>query len=159
MGFFSNAAVNRLALHSTLHPLAWSISGVFLVLAGMLAVRLALRQLVLAAVAAIGLRKTLIVGSVLCVPQILTLAAVHGVVDLELILYILASGVADVFYWTCYHAAFAPFGDTENRGAQVGAPALLSTLAGVGGPLIGGGLLAVSSAWAAFGVGAVVVLA
>jgi DHA1 family inner membrane transport protein len=175
MGFFSNAAVNRLALHSTLHQLAWSISGifftvfliragfspagVFLVLAGMLAVRLALRPLVLAAVAAIGLRKTLIVGSVLCVPQILTLAAVHGAVDAELIIYILASGVADVFYWTCYHAAFAQLGDTENRGAQVGARALLSTLAGVAGPLIGGGLLAVSSAWAAFGVGAVVVLA
>ena len=102
MGFFSNAAVNRLALHSTLHQLAWSISGifftvfliragfspagVFLVLAGMLAVRLALRPLVLAAVAAIGLRKTLIVGSVLCVPQILTLAAVHGAVDAELII-------------------------------------------------------------------------
>jgi DHA1 family inner membrane transport protein len=175
MAFFSNAAVNRLALHSTLHQSAWSISGifftvfliragfspaaVFLVLAAMLAVRLALRPLVLAAVAAIGLRKTLILGSVLCVPQILALAAVRGVVDLELILYILASGVADVFYWTCYHAAFAQLGDTKNRGAQVSARALLSTLAGAAGPVIGGGLLAVSSAWSAFGVGAVIMLA
>src|ERR1700730_8402137 len=100
MGFFSNAAVNRLALHSTLHQLAWSVSGIFftvfliragfspagalLVLAGMLAVRLALRPLVLAAVAALGLRRTLILGSVLCAAQMLGLAAVQGV-DVELI--------------------------------------------------------------------------
>jgi len=175
MAFFSNAAVNRLALHSTLHQLAWSTSGifftvfliragfspasVFLVLAGMLTVRLALRPLVLAVVAAIGLRKTLILGSVFCVPQILSLAAVHGVVDVELIAYIVASGVADVFYWTCYHAAFARLGDAENRGAQVGARALLSTLASAAGPVIGGGMLAVSSAWSAFGVGAAIALA
>ena len=175
MAFFSNAAVNRLALHSTLHQLAWSTSGiffavfliragfspagVFLVLAGMLAVRLALRPMVLAVVAAIGLRRTLILGSVLCVPQILALAAVHGAVDIELIIYILASGVADVFYWTCYHAAFAQLGDAAKRGAQISARALLSTVAGVAGPLIGGGLLAVSSAWLAFAVAAAIVLA
>ena len=101
----------------------------------MLAVRLALRPLVLAVVAAIGLRRTLILGSVLCVPQILALAAVHGAVDLELVIYILASGLADVFYWTCYHAAFAQLGDAEKRGAQISARALLSTVAGVAGPV------------------------
>lgn len=175
MAFFSNAAVNRLALHFTLHQLAWSISGiffavfliragfspagVFVVLAAMLVIRLALRPLVLAVVAAIGLRKTLILGAVLCVPQILSLAAVHGAVDIELIIYILATGVADVFYWTCYHAAFAQLGDAENRGAQVSARGLLSTFAGVAGPVIGGGMLAVASPWAAFGVGAVIALA
>ncbi|MGP0088573.1 MAG: MFS transporter [Xanthobacteraceae bacterium] len=175
MAFFSNAAVNRLALHFTLHQLAWSISGiffavfliragfspagVFLVLAAMLVVRLALRPLVLAVVAAIGLRKTLILGTVLSVPQILSLAAVHGAVDIELITYILATGVGDVFYWTCYHAAFAQLGDAKNRGAQVSARGLLSTLAGVAGPVIGGGMLAVASPWAAFGVGAVIALA
>jgi MFS transporter, DHA1 family, inner membrane transport protein len=175
MAFFSNTAVNRLALHFTLHQSAWSISGiffavfliragfspagVFLVLAAMLVVRLALRPLVLAVVAAIGLRQTLILGAVLCVPQILSLAAVHGAVDIELIIYILATGVADVFYWTCYHAAFAQLGDAENRGSQVSARGFLSTLAGVAGPVIGGGMLAVASPWAAFGVGAVIALA
>ncbi len=171
MAFFSNAAVNRLAVHSTLHQLAWTLSGgffaTFLLRAGLspagvlmataavLGLRFVLRPAVLVAVSVVGLRHTLMLGGVLHAGQILALAPVQGHGP-ALVLYVVCSAVGDVFYWTCYHAYFAALGDREERGAQVGARGLLATFAGAIGPGVGGLLLAHAGAWTAFGVGATI---
>jgi len=173
MAFFSNPAINRLAVHSTLHQFAWALSGAFfatflfrsglspaailLATAGILALRFAMRPLVLVAVSTIGLRKTLIVGGLLIASQRLAVATVHGP-GWALLLYVVVSALGDVFYWTCYHAFFAALGDAENRGAQLGARGLFGMLAGTVGPGVGGLLLSGFGAWTAFGVGAAVEL-
>jgi DHA1 family inner membrane transport protein len=174
MGFFSNAAVNRLAVHSTVHQLAWSLSAIFLgvfllhegfspprvllVLVSVLALRFVMRPLVLWAVAAIGLRRTLILGSVICSLQALALATVGGL-GWALVLYVALSGLSDVFYWTTYHTLFASVGDVENRGAQVGARGVFWMLANTAGPVTGGLLLTLFGPWAAFSLAGLVGLA
>jgi hypothetical protein len=173
MAFFSNPGINRLAAHFSLHQFAWTISGAFfatfllrngmspagvlLCIAAVLGLRFALRPCVLVTAARIGLRGSLILGTLLYACQILALANA-GTSHAGLALYIAVSALGDVFYWTCYHAFFAALGDAENRGAQLGARGLFATLAGALGPGIGGVLLANFGAWTAFSAGAAIEL-
>jgi hypothetical protein len=173
MAFFSNPGINRLAAHFSLHQFAWTISGAFfatfllrngmspagvlLCIAAVLGLRFALRPCVLVTAARIGLRNSLIVGTLLYACQILALA-IAGRSHAGLVFYIAISALGDVFYWTCYHAFFAALGDAESRGAQLGARGLLATLASALGPGIGGVLLANFGAWTAFSVGAAIEL-
>ncbi len=169
MTYFSNAAVNRLAAHSSLHQLSWSLSGVFLgvfllragvpppqvlaVLAGVLALRFVMRPLVLPSVTAWGLRRTLLLGTLISSTQALALIRVAGL-DWALIVYVLLTGLGDVLYWTTYHTLFARLGDAQNRGAQVGARGFFWMIANVAGPVIGGATLTLVGPWAAFGLAA-----
>jgi MFS transporter len=173
MAFFSNASVNRLAAHFSVHQFAWSISGAFFAtfllrngmapagvlvcIAAVLGLRFSLRPCVLATAARIGLRRSLIVGTLLYACQILALA-IASRSRACLVFYITISALGDVFYWTCYHAFFAALGDAENRGAQLGARGLFATLASALGPGIGGVLLSNFGAWTAFTAGATIEL-
>ena len=173
MAFFSNAGINRLGAHFSLHQFAWSISGAFfatfllrngmapasvlLCIAAVLGLRFSLRPCVLATAARIGLRRSLIVGTLLYACQILALA-IASRSRACLVFYIAISALGDVFYWTCYHAFFAALGDAENRGAQLGARGLFVTLASALGPGIGGVLLSNFGAWTAFAAGATIEL-
>ena len=94
MAFFSNAGINRLAAHFSVHQFAWSLSGAFfatfllrngmspaavlLCIAAVLGLRFALRPCVLITAAHIGLRSSLIVGTLLYAGQILALAIASG---------------------------------------------------------------------------------
>ena len=174
MAFFANNDINRLAVHTTLHQLGFGIAGVFisafllraglppsevfLALAGVLTLRFVLRPLVLVTATVIGGRRTLILGTILSAGQYPILATVHGVGP-ELLLWVAAAAVGDMFYWTCYHAFFAALGDVEHRGSQLGARQALSTLAGILGPAAGGAMLAAFGAWTAFGAAAIVTIA
>jgi Major Facilitator Superfamily len=173
MAFFSNASINRLAAHFSVHQFAWSISGAFFAtfllrngmapagvlvcIAAVLGLRFSLRPCVLATAARIGLRRSLIVGTLLYACQILALA-IASRSRACLVFYITISALGDVFYWTCYHAFFAALGDAENRGAQLGARGLFATLATALGPGIGGVLLSHFGAWMAFSTGAAIEL-
>ena len=173
MKLFSNRDLNRLAAHTTLHDVALGISmvfsAVFLLRQGLstvtiylsigliLGLRFLFRPLVLVSVTTIGLRRSLILGTFLYAVQSPFLALIHGP-GVELLIYCVVAAIAQVFYWTCYHAMFAAAGDLENRGSQVGWRGLLVAIAGVVGPAIGGVVLTVSGPWAAFGVAAVIEL-
>ncbi len=81
MTFFTNRNINRLAVPRALVSLAWSLAGIFfmvfllraglplaqifLLAAAILAVRFALRPLVVIVASAIGLRRALIIGTLL----------------------------------------------------------------------------------------------
>jgi MFS family permease len=174
MTLFSNRDLNRLAVHSTLEQLSWGISSafsavfllqqglspaaIFLCLGAIIALRFALRPAVLRAVRVIGLRSTLIVGTFLYGVQSPLLAPVHGL-DAALVLYCVATALAQAFYWTCYHAMFAAIGDADSRGRQVGWRQLLVGIAGIVGPAMGGILLTVAGPWAAFGAAGAIELA
>jgi MFS family permease len=126
-------------------------------IAAVLGLRFSLRPCVLATAARIGLRRSLIVGTLLYACQILALA-IASRSRACLVFYITISALGDVFYWTCYHAFFAALGDAENRGAQLGARGLFATLASALGPGIGGVLLSNFGAWTAFTAGATIEL-
>jgi DHA1 family inner membrane transport protein len=164
--FFANRDINRLAAHTTLVSLAIGLAGtflvvfllssglpltqVFLVFAAILALRFALRPLVIVVASAIGLRRTLIIGTALNALPFLAVIYVHGVGPALLVFGVVAA-VSEAFYWTCYHAFFGSLGDTGHRGQQIGAREALGALANVIGPAAGGLMLAHVGPWAAFG--------
>jgi len=165
MTFFLNRDLNHLVAHATLHTLAWCFCGVFsavfllrvglslaeifLAFAAILMLRLALRPLVLMVAPAIGLRRTLMFGTLLHAFQFPMLAFVHGV-GLALGFFCVVTAVGQVFYWTTFHAYFASLGDTQLRGSQVGEREALGALAGILGPAVGGLMLADFGPWPAF---------
>jgi len=173
MATFANRNINRLNLHSGLVHLSYQIGGaftgafllrngldpaqVFLVMAAVLALRFVLRPMLLAISPAIGLKYTLITGSMLVAGQYFVLAGVRGL-DGALAAYVLVSGIGNVFYWTAFHAVFASLGDNHARGRQVGFRQILSALASVVGPIAGGLMLTLFGPLAAFGAAALAAL-
>jgi hypothetical protein len=171
MSFFSNQDINRLALHTALHQAAMGLSlaffaafllhtgrspaQVFLVIGMILVLRFFLRLGVPGTVRLLGFRNTLLLGSLLFGVEYLVLAAYDGS-NVRLMWFIAADAVCSTLYWTCYHAFYAALGDSEMRGAQLGARGLLSTIASIAAPAIGGFLLVSVGPWASFGAAAVV---
>ena len=169
MKFLANPHINRLAAHSTLHQLAWCISGVFfgvfllkagiapavifLSIAGIRVVRFALRPLVLLVIPAIGLRRTMMLATFLFALQYPALAFVDGPGP-ALLVFCAITALGEGFYFTCYHALFAALGDAEHRGSQLGVRQGLAAVASVVGPVAGGLALVAFGPWAAFGVAA-----
>ena len=169
-----NRAINHLIIHGFLHRLAWggsnvfigvylynegvSLPGVFLISAGVLALRFLFRFLLIPTVAALGLRRALILGTFLQAVQYPTLALVHGFGP-PLILFCVASGLGGAFYFTCHHVYFGAMGDAQRRGTQVGVRQFFTTVAAVLGPTLGGVALTVFGPWAAFGAAAMIELA
>jgi len=175
MSFFGNDAVNRVNLHSGVQALAEGAGGVFilvfllkagvsapLVLCAMAAMtggRFLLRPFVLPMARRLGLRRTLMLGTVLEAATYPLLPFVKGP-DWAFLAVVLIGPVGSVLYWTCYHAYFASVGDEEHRGGQVGAREALTAVVGVVAPLLGGWALAIGGPWLAFlGVAAIQVLA
>jgi DHA1 family inner membrane transport protein len=169
--FLANRNINRLAVHSALHQLAWWASGVFLTvfllraglapaaiflsLAAIRALRFVLRPLVLLVLPVAGLRRTLMLSTLLFAIQYPVLAVVDGLGP-ALLAYCVLAALGEAFYFTCYHAVFAALGDAEHRGSQLGVLQGLTAIAGVLGPAVGGLALAVLGPWAAFGVAALI---
>lgn len=166
MAFFANRDINRLAAHYTLVTLATGLAGtfflvfllsaglplaqVFLAFAVILALRFCLRPIVFVVASAIGLRRTLVLGTALGALPFPAIALVHGI-DVALLAFCVVSSVAQVFYWTCYHVFFGSLGDSGHRGKQVGARETLGALANVIGPAAGGLMLTHLGPWFAFG--------
>ncbi|MSP31869.1 MAG: hypothetical protein EXR03_03475, partial [Pseudolabrys sp.] len=136
MMFFANRDINRLAVHAALVSLAWSLAGIFftvyllraglplaqifLAAAAILSLRFVLRPLVVILALRIGMRHAFILGTFLSAFQFPAIAPVDGV-GAALVLFVVVSSLAQVFYWTCFHAYFSALGDIDHRGKQIGA--------------------------------------
>lgn len=156
MAYFHNRTVNLLNLHYWIAAFAMtgggafysvyllkagiSVPGVLLALAAMFGTRLIIRMGLLPIAIRTGMRRLLIVGSILMGLSYPFLAEVQGV-GIGLLLLILTSAIADTVYWPTYHAYFAALGDEEHRGQQLGLREGLSAALGIVSPLIGGWLL------------------
>lgn len=165
MSFFGNGAINRVNLHSGIQALAQNAGGVFLLvfllkagvptplvlctMSAMTAGRFVLRPGVLALARRVGLRATLILGTVLEAAIFPILPYVHGPGPL-LIAVIVVGALGSVFYWTSYHAYFATLGDAEHRGHQLGAREALMAVVGTLAPALGGWGLATAGPKATF---------
>ncbi len=171
MSFFGNDAINRVNLHSGVQALAQGAGGVFVLvfllragvpapmvlvaMAAMNAGRFVLRPLVLPLARRIGLRATLILGTVLEAATFPILPLVEGM-DLAFAAVVAVGPIGSVLYWTSYHAYFASVGDDEHRGGQVGAREALTAVIGIAAPLLGGWALVIAGPWPAFlGVAAI----
>lgn len=165
--------IQRLMLHSAVGTLALALSGVFsavflirvglspaqvfVAFAAILTLRFAMRPLVLVVGPAIGLRRVLILGTVLGALSCPALALVHGFGP-ALVAYIVLTALGQALYWTCYHVFFAALGGSGCIGSQLGTTQALGAIAGLFGPSIGGVLLAALGPWAAFGAAFVISL-
>lgn len=157
MSFFSNDAINRVNIHTGIQTLAQSAGGVFVLVyllqagvplplvlltqAAMSAARFALRPLVVPLARWVGLRGTLIAGTVLEAAIFPLLPQVAGP-DAWLVAVVVVGAVGSVLYWTSYHAYFAALGDAEHRGRQIGAREAIAAMINIVAPLAGGWALA-----------------
>lgn len=171
MSFFGNDAVNRVNLHTVIQALADGAGGIFvlvfmlqagvsapLVLLSMTAMtagRFLLRPFVLPLARRLGLRRTLMAGTLLEALTFPLLPLVDGP-GLAFAAVVAIGPVGSVLYWTCYHAYFASVGEDENRGGHIGVREAATALVGIVAPLIGAGLLAAGGPWLAFLVAAAV---
>lgn len=161
MAFLRNKTVNLLNIHYGLHALASSAGGAFfaaymlkagikpqvvlLAYALLFASRFAIRPLVLVIGKRVGLKPLIVAGSILMALQYPIVAQIKGV-DVFLLTYCIVSALADVFYWTSYHAYFASLGDAEHRGHQTSLREAAVSLIGIVAPIVG--------AWGLANVGA-----
>jgi DHA1 family inner membrane transport protein len=171
---FANSGVNRITLHATLHRLAWggsgvfsglflfrqgvSLFGVFLTFTAVFACRFLFRPLVMVLASRMGLRRLLIVGTVLQAAQYPALALVKGP-GWQVALFGATLVFGGVIYWTCFHAIYAALGDIDRRGSQIGARQLSIAVASILGPAVGGIMLTAFGAWTAFGTAAAIEIA
>jgi MFS transporter, DHA1 family, inner membrane transport protein len=171
----NKSAVNRVYYHSAIQAFAETGGGVFflalllnagltppLALCAMAAIllgRYALRSGVLPLARRIGLRRTLIAGTIL---ESSTYWLTPHVAGIGPILYaVIALGaLGSVIYWTSYHAYVAATGETEGRGRQVGIIEAVNAIVAIIAPAIVG-LLIVNTGplWAYAVVGLVQVAA
>jgi MFS transporter, DHA1 family, inner membrane transport protein len=170
MAFFGNDAVNRVNLHSAVQAFAQAGGGVFVLvfllrgglpvpaalvtMAAILAVRLALRPIILPLAKRWGLKPLFIAGTLMLAIQYPVVATVQGI-GVPLLVFCLVAAIGEIFYWPTYNAYFAAIGDAEQRGHQVGAREAFVAVAGILAPLLGAWALVVLGPhpmFAAFGV-------
>jgi MFS transporter, DHA1 family, inner membrane transport protein len=165
MATFKNTNINWMYAHAGIQSLATNSGSVFifayllkagialpvvfLIIAITVSMRLILRMLVLPLIFKMGLRTSLLIGTVLDASSFLVLGHIHSVSPL-LIFYVVLSSLGTTFYWTCYHAMVSKLGDEEHRGAQVSAREAIYALTGIAGPLFGGLMLTYVGPIAAF---------
>jgi len=156
MSFFGNRAINRVNLHYGLQQFAQGMGGVFFLVfllragvsvpitlaanAAIVAERFVIRPAILPLAQRIGLRRTLIAGTLMEALAFPLLAEVNGL-NWAFYALLLVTPIGSVLYWTCFHAYFATLGDAEHRGGQLGAREALAALVGIVAPLIGAALL------------------
>jgi MFS family permease len=166
MPFFATRDINRIGLHVAVGTIAMSLSytfsavflmraglapaQIFLAFAAILALRFALRPIVLLLAPVIGLRRMLVLGCFLNGLACPALALVDGI-GAPLAAFVAIAALGQVLYCTCYHVFFTTAGDSERRGSQVGAVQALGALANVLGPALGGMLLTAFGPQATFG--------
>lgn len=174
MAYFANRAVNLLNLHYAIHSIALFGSGafffVFLLKAGVplpgvlvsiaavLGGRFLIRPAVVPLAVRLGLRRVLIIGTLLTAVQFPLLAMVDGIGP-ALFALCAAASIGDTLYWTSYHAYFASLGDTEHRGHQISAREAVVAMIGIVSPLATGWALVTFGPQVAFGATALVQLA
>jgi len=173
VAYFRNAAVNLLNLHYGITALVsngagafigvyllragLTLSGVLLVMTGILALRFVVRPLVVPAAIRVGLQRLVVTGTLIIAVQFPILAYVRGA-NAALYALIVVSAIGDAVYWSGYHAYFASLGDPEHRGHQIGAREAGAAIAGITAPVVTAWLLVIAGPMVAFGAATVVLV-
>ena len=97
-----------------LYGLHISLSRIFLIYAGIQLLRLVVRPFIVGLAARSGLKKSLVIGTLLYAGSYIILSQVQGI-SWWLILFIFWAAVSDAVYWTSYHAYFATLSTKASR--------------------------------------------
>jgi len=168
MAFLRNDAINRVNLHSGIQALAHGAGAIFFLVfllragvsipaalcaqAAIVAVRFALRPLILPLAGRFGLKPPLVAGTLGLAVQYPVLAEVEGVGG-SLALLVAVTSLGELLYHTSYNAYFAALGDVEHRGHQIGAREAMMTAASIAAPVLGTwALVTVGPRWMFAGV-------
>lgn len=163
--FFRNKAINLINIHAAVVQLAFNLAEifsaiylyqlgiplyqVFLIWTTLFVVRACFRPFALFLVQKIGLKKSVLFGSIFYMGYYLFLGQVDGV-NWWLAIFIFYAAWADGFYWLPYHAYYAALGDHGDRGKQLGVREALIKILSMLGPLSGGILINAFGFFAAF---------
>jgi MFS transporter, DHA1 family, inner membrane transport protein len=110
-----------------LYELNISFSSIFLVYGGIQLLRLLIRPLIVKWAARLGLKKSLIIGTLLSAGTYLILSQVHGI-STWLGVFIVWSAISEAMYWTSYHVYFATLSTENKRGENIGTKEALVTV-------------------------------
>jgi MFS family permease len=133
--------IGGLFLLAYLLQAGFSVSVALTVTASTFLLRISLRGVSSAIIRRFGLRKSMMIGSVLYVVRFALLPFVSGV-DFWLLAFVVAESAAAAVYWMSYHLYFAHLSNHSDRGSQVAGQAVARIAAGTLAPLLGGFLLA-----------------
>lgn len=128
---------------------------VFPTLAAILFARFSIIPIVVPLGTRVGMRALAVIGTVLSALQYPLVAQVHGVGP-ALLALVLVSAFGDSIYWSSYHAYFAPLGDDEHRGQQIGIREAIAAIVGIVSPIVAGSLLIKFGPGITFGATAIV---
>ncbi|MBU1177972.1 MFS transporter [Patescibacteria group bacterium] len=153
MGFLENKNINLLNLHAGLVAFGDNVIYIFgaiyflqqglslpivlLIWAAVHTARLVVRPLALKLIQAIGIKKGLIIGTLLY-PGIFAIIAQVESLGFWLLAFIVYFAIIDNLYWLPYHVFFTTLGDNEHRGKQLGARESFITLMAAAAPILGG---------------------
>lgn len=165
MAFFHNRDVNLVNLHSAITAAAMGGGGAFwsvyllkagfgvpvllVIIASVFFSRLAIRAFLISVAIRIGVRSTLILGTLAMAISFPFVAEVHGVGP-ALYALIAVTALADTIYWPSYHAYYAAVGDEDHRGQQLGLREAVSAVLGIVAPVAAGWVLVNYGARATF---------
>ncbi len=137
--------------------LGFSIPVTVSLYAAMLAVRFAMRAIMLPVVRRLGMQRAMLVGSIVSGMQFLPL--IHADRALGIIAWILVVSAGECIYWPICHAANAVSGGNGRRGRQLAGRQMLTSVTSLVAPLAGGMLLTHLGPAMEFGTATVLCLA
>lgn len=123
-----------------LYQIGFSVSEIFLVWTASYLMRFILRPFYLQVLLKIGLKKSIVLGSILYCGLFPILSQVEGI-GLWLLAFVIYYAILDIVYWLPYHVYFALAGDSEKRGKQAGMRAIFVSILGIFAPIVGGASL------------------
>jgi DHA1 family inner membrane transport protein len=130
--------------------LGFSIATTIMLYAVLLAIRLVMRTFMTPVIRRLGMRKSMLLGTVIASFQFLPL--IRAEEPLWLGVWILIVSAGECIYWPICHAAIAVCGGDGRRGRQIAFRQLATTAICVVGPVVGGIVLTTMGAAAEFGV-------
>lgn len=173
MGFLKNRQINLLNIHTSLFRFADNTYTVFgmvyflkqgipiyftlLVWAFIYFMRVVIRPFSLKLQIKIGLKKSVILGTLFFAGIFPLLSHVHGL-GVWLVIFMIYVSTSDTLYWLPFHAYYSAMGDAEHRGKQFGAREALTTVFTSVAPLTGGFLIGHFGFWSAYTLSAFVMI-
>lgn len=118
-------------------------------MAGMLLARIIFRPISLKMCLNYGLKKTLILGTILFALNYPLLGQIESI-DSWFFLFFIVIALTDAFYWLPYHTMYSLLGDKEHRGKQTGLRDGLIKISESLAPLASGILVLTYGYWSAF---------
>jgi MFS family permease len=134
----------------------FSIASTLLLYAVLLGIRFLMRMIMLPVIRRLGMRKALLLGTVIASFQFLPL--IRADQPLWLVVWVLIVAAGECIYWPICHAANAVCGGGGRRGRQIAVRQVASTIISVVGPVAGGLVLTRMGPAAEFGIATVVCL-